>query len=101
MSRCRPFWLALALLAVTFEIPMSEFLELQSLPTEARRARLNLPETCEPAMTAVSGAARRGSGRLLILVTCRGDAENDVPWTQGRSGQAPLTSASSHRSENR
>lgn len=95
--------MALALLTLTLEIPMSEFLELQSLPTEARRVRLNLPETCMPAMTAVSGAARRASARLLILVTCRrdSDAADDARWPRDRSKGTSQTSASGYLSGSR
>ena len=100
MKRCRPLCVALALLTLALEIPVTEFLELQALSAEARRTRLNLPETCVPAMTAVSDAPGRASARLLILVTCRRgeDSPDDVRWARDRSDQAAPSRATGHRS---
>ena len=98
MKTCRPRWVALALLTLALEIPVAEFLELQALSTEARRTRLNLPETCVPAMTAVSDTPGRASARLAILVTCGrgGDAAGDPRWARDRSEQAARSGATGH-----
>ncbi len=100
MKTCRPRWVALALLTLALEIPVGEFLELQALSSEARRTRLNLPETCVPAMTAVSDTPGRASARLVILVTCsRGeDAADDARRARDRSEQAARSGATGHRS---
>jgi hypothetical protein len=55
---------------LTLEVPVAEFVEIQKLSDEARRARFDLPETCVPDVSAMKPAVTN-SVRLIVLVDCR------------------------------
>jgi hypothetical protein len=59
---------AAALSGIIYMTP-SEFAHLQSLSNDARRARLGMPDTCRPGLTAVKMSSKR-SGRIAVLVSC-------------------------------
>lgn len=61
--------LGVAVLAGIIYMSPSEFAYLQSLPNDARRSRLGMPDTCRPGLTAVKMSARP-SGRIAVLVSC-------------------------------
>lgn len=58
----------------TLEVSLQDFIELQRLDDGDRRLRLGLPASCNPSLTAVTGAISLSS-RLLVLVTCSPTAE--------------------------
>jgi hypothetical protein len=60
--------LAAALSGIIYMSP-AEFAYLQSLTNDERRARLGMPETCRPGLTAAKMSARP-SGRMAVLVRC-------------------------------
>ena len=59
---------AAALAGIIYMTP-AEFANLQSLSNDARRARLGMPDTCRPGLTAVKMSTKR-SGRIAVLVRC-------------------------------
>ena len=59
---------AAALSGIIYMTP-AEFASLQSLSNDARRARLGMPDTCRPGLTAVKMSTKR-SGRIAVLVRC-------------------------------
>ncbi len=61
---------ALLRVVLTLEMPVAEFVEIQKLSDEARRARFDLPETCVPDVSAMRPAVAN-SVRLIVLVDCR------------------------------
>lgn len=60
---------AVLLLALTLDLSITEFAELQGLSDEDRRARLGLPAGCRPSLAAIrpSGA----TNRVIVLVECK------------------------------
>ena len=58
---------AAALSGIIYMTP-AEFASLQSLSNDARRARLGMPDTCRPGLTAVKMSTKR-SGRMAVLVS--------------------------------
>ena len=68
------------------EMSLLEFAELQSLSDEGRRARLDLPDGCTPAISAMRPAVV-SSQRLIVLIDCKATEpaqENPKPirWSQ-------------------
>jgi hypothetical protein len=59
---------AAALAGIIYMTP-AEFANLQRLSNDARRARLGMPDTCRPGLTAVKMSTKR-SGRIAVLVIC-------------------------------
>jgi hypothetical protein len=58
------------LCAVTLEISIAEFAEMQRFNTRELQARLDLPIQCTPVMAAVRPSPH---GRIVVLVTCAED----------------------------
>jgi len=76
--------LPILLMALTLETSMSDFVDLQRLSDEDRRARLNLPAGCVPSLTAVQSTTPP-LDRVQVLVECRQSAVTDG----ARSGARP------------
>jgi len=55
------------LCALTLEISIAEFAEMQRLHRSELQARLDLPMQCTPIVAAVRPSPR---GRIVVLVTC-------------------------------
>jgi hypothetical protein len=69
----RPSLRALLLIVVlTFDVSMAEFVEIQSLSDDERRARFALPATCTPRIAASALTLR--PARLSVFVECAGSA---------------------------
>ena len=75
--------LVTAVLAVILEMSAVEFAELQRLPTQERRARLGMPDTCTPALSAMK-VSKRNSGRVAVLIDCD-SAEVKLPPVRSKS----------------
>ncbi|HEU4437834.1 MAG TPA: hypothetical protein VFT36_01215 [Methylomirabilota bacterium] len=71
--------IAAALSGIIYMTP-AEFANLQSLSNDARRARLGMPETCRPGLTAVKMGTKR-SGRIAVLVSCHKRQPPSAPST--------------------
>ena len=70
---------AAALSGIIYMTP-AEFASLQSLSNDARRARLGMPDTCRPGLTAVKMSTKR-SGRIAVLVSCHKRRSPSPPST--------------------
>jgi hypothetical protein len=73
------FLAASALSGIIYMSP-AEFAHLQSLPNAERRARLGMPDTCRPRLTAVKPSARP-SGRIAVHVSCQKRLPDARPGT--------------------
>ncbi len=58
------------MLLLALDVSFVEFVEVQALSDDARRARFRLPKNCSPSVTAVK-PANENSARLLVLIDCR------------------------------
>ena|GEM_PF-5100937 len=70
---------AAALSGIIYMTP-GEFASLQSLSNDARRARLGMPDTCRPGLTAVKMSTKR-SGRIAVLISCHKRRPPSPPGT--------------------
>jgi hypothetical protein len=70
--------LVAAMLTVTLDMSTAEFAELQGLPDQARRARLGMPDTCTPGLSAVKVGTGR-SGRLTVRIDCKSAEPAEPP----------------------
>jgi hypothetical protein len=70
---------AAALSGIIYMTP-AEFASLQSLSNDARRARLGMPDTCRPGLTAVKMSTKR-SGRIAVLISCHKRRPPSPPGT--------------------
>ena len=58
---------------LSLDLPVTEFVELQKLPDEERRVRLELPASCVPRMSAMKTGSRQAD-HVVVEVRCQGSA---------------------------
>lgn len=74
---------------LSLDLPVTEFVELQRLPDEERRVRLQLPASCVPRMTAMKTGSRQAD-HVVVEVRCQGSATSIAVNTV--EAQLPLRS---------
>jgi hypothetical protein len=69
---------AVALLTLTLQMSVPEFITLRQLSKDALRTKFQLAPSCEPIVTAIRGVRTD----MVVTVSCRNDDESGIPGRQ-------------------